>query len=107
MEPEELLHRTIGTIAQSDPIIKLLQQVTLGKMKPGDAGLCAVVDAWLGTYGQAVKTVGLTQSALRRLDPAPRVAVLREAGVLQADQPSVRRLEAAFAQALAQAPVGS
>lgn len=106
MESEELLHRAIGTIAQSDPIIKLLQQVKLGKMKPGDAGLRAVIDAWLGTYGQAVKTVGLTQAALRRLDPAPRVAVLCEAGVLQADQPSVRGLETTFSQALAQAPAG-
>ncbi len=104
MESEELLQRAIGTIGQSDPIVKLLQQVKMGKMKAGDAGLRAVVEAWLGTYEKVLKTEGLTQAALRRIDPAPRVAVLLEAGVLQADQPVVRGLAATFSQALAQAP---
>lgn len=104
MESEELLQRAIGTIGQSDPIVKLLQQVKMGKMKAGDAGLRAVVEAWLGTYENVLKTEGLTQTALRRIDPAPRVAVLLEAGVLQADQPSVRKIERVFSQALAQAP---
>ena len=104
MESEELLQRAIGTIGQSDPIVKLLQQVKMGKMKAGDAGLRAVVEAWLGTYEKVIKTEGLTQAALRRIDPAPRVAVLLEAGVLQVDQPSVRGIEQAFSQALAQAP---
>src|SRR3990167_1981972 len=106
MESEELLQRAIGIIGQSDPIIKLLQQVKMGKMKPEDAGLRAVIEAWLGTYEKVVKTEGLTQAALRRLDPAPRVAMLLDAGVLQADQPSVRGLEGTFSQALAQAPTG-
>lgn len=104
MDSEALLQRAIGTIGQSDPIVKLLQQVKLGRMKAGDAGLRAVVEAWLGTYEQVIKAEGLTQAALRRLDPAPRVAVLLEAGVLQADQPVVRGLAATFSQALAQAP---
>ena len=104
MGSEELLQRAIGTIGQSDPIVKLLQQVKLGKMKAGDAGLRAVVEAWLGTYEKAIKAEGLTQAALRRIDPAPRVAVLIEAGVLQADQPAVSRLAAVFSQTLAQAP---
>jgi len=103
MESEELLQRAMNTIAQSDPIIKLLQQVKMGKMKAGDAGLRAVVDAWLGTYEKVIKTEGLTQAALQRIDPAPRLAVLLEAGVLQADQPSVRGIEQAFSQAFAQA----
>ncbi|MCC6141912.1 MAG: hypothetical protein IT389_14995 [Nitrospira sp.] len=106
MESEERLQRAITTIAQSDPIIKLLQQVRMGKMKAGDAGLRVVVEAWFGTYEKAVKTEGLTQAALRRLDPAPRIAVLLDAGVSQADHPSVQGLERAFSQALSQAPVG-
>jgi hypothetical protein len=105
MDADALLQRAIGTIGQSDPIVKLLQQVKLGRMKAGDAGLRAVVEAWLGTYEKMIKTEGLTQAALRRLDPAPRVAVLLEAGVLQSDQPAVRGLAATFSQALANAPV--
>lgn len=104
MESEELLQRAIGTIGQSDPIVKLLQQVKMGKVKAGDAGLRAVVEAWLGTYEHVLKTEGLTQAALRRIDPAPRLAVLLEAGVLQADQASVRSIKQVFSQALAQAP---
>ena len=106
MESEELLQRAITTIAQSDPIIKLLQQVKMGRMKSGDAGLRAVIEAWLGTYEKVIKTEGLTQAALRRIDPAPRLAVLLEAGVLHGDQPAVRGLEKTFSQALAQAPAG-
>lgn len=106
MDVEELFQRAMNTIAQSDPIIKLLQQVRMGKMKPGDAGLRVVVEAWFGTYEKALKTEGLTQAALRRLDPAPRVAVLLDAGVLQADHPSVQKLERAFSQAFSQAPIG-
>lgn len=106
MESEELLQRAMNTIAQSDPIIKLLQQVRMGKMKAGDAGLRVVIEAWFGTYEKVLSTEGLTQAALRRLDPSPRVAVLLDAGVLQADHPSVQGLERAFSQAISQAPVG-
>ena len=106
MDLEELLQRAMNTIAQSDPIIKLLQQVRMGKMKPGDAGLRVVIEAWFGTYEKVLKTEGLTQAALRRIDPSPRVAVLLEAGVLHVDQPAVRGLEKAFSQAMAQAPAG-
>jgi hypothetical protein len=106
MESEELLQRAIGIIGQSDPIIKLLQQVKLGKMKPEDAGLRAVIESWLGTYEKVIRTEGLTQAALRRIDPAPRVAVLLDAGVLQADHTAVQGLERAFSEAISQASVG-
>lgn len=106
MESEELFQRAMNTVAQSDPIIKLLQQVRMGKMKAGDAGLRVVIEAWFGTYEKVLRTEGLTQAALRRLDPAPRVAVLLDAGVLQADHPSVQGLERAFSQAISRAPVG-
>jgi hypothetical protein len=104
MESEELLQRAIGIIGQSDPIIKLLQQVKMGRMKPEDAGLRVVIEAWLGTYEKVIRTEGLTQAALRRIDPAPRVAVLLEAGVLHGDQPAVRGLETTFSKALEMAP---
>lgn len=105
MDVDLLLQEAIGTIAQSDPIIKLLQQVRMGKMKPEDPGLRAVIEAWLGTYEKVLKTKGLTHAALRRLDPAPRIGLLLDAGVLRADQASVRGLEGTFAQALAHAPI--
>lgn len=104
MDSEAVLQRAIWTISQSDPIIKLLQQVKLGKMKPADVGLRAVVEAWLGTYQKVLATPGLTKAALNRINPSPRVAVLIEAGVLQASQPAVQSLESAFSHAMVQAP---
>ena len=104
MQSEELLQRSITTIAQSDPIIKLLQHVKMGKMKPGDAGLRAVIEAWMGTYEKVLRTEGLSRTALRRIDPAPRVAVLLEAGIVQPDQPSVRGLAETYLTALERAP---
>jgi hypothetical protein len=101
---EQALRQAIATISQSDPIIKLLQQITLGRMKPADAGLRAITESWLGTYRKAVAAPGLTASALRRIDPAPRLAVLVEAGILAKDHQAIASLESAFAQALAQAP---
>src|SRR5215212_5614176 len=63
------LPQAIATICQSDPIIKLLQQVTLGRMKPTDAGLRAVTESWLKTYRQVVETAPLSRRALARIDP--------------------------------------
>ena len=104
MDSEAALQQAIGTISQSDPIVKLLQQVKLGRMKPADVGLRAIVEAWLATYEKVLATPGLTKAALDRINPSPRVAVLIEAGVLKAAQPVVQSLESAFARALAQAP---
>ncbi|MDH4252522.1 MAG: hypothetical protein OEV27_15185, partial [Nitrospira sp.] len=57
---EQAMQYAISSIAQSDPLIKLLQQVRLGRMKPTDAGLRAVTESWLGTYEKALATDGLT-----------------------------------------------
>ncbi len=100
---EQALHRAIATISQSDPIIKLLQQVQLGRMKPTDAGLRAITESWLGTYEKAFAIEGLTRAGLRRLDPAPRVAVLTGLGVLGMDHPAVVSVQSAFARAVVQA----
>lgn len=101
---DQALQRAIAVISQSDPIIKLLQQVHLGKMKSSDAGLRAITESWLDTYQKAITSPGLTRSSLRRIDPAPRMAVLIEASVLAKDHQAVTTLNAAFTQALAQAP---
>ena len=47
---EKILQKAIATISQSDPLTKLLEQVKLGRMKPADAGLRAVIDSWMDTY---------------------------------------------------------
>ena len=100
---EDVLQRAMSAILQADPLIKLLQQVRLGRMKPTDGGLRAVTDSWLGTYEKALAMDGLTRSALRRLDPAPRLAVLIETGVLPDDHRGVVSLKAAHDRAVAHA----
>lgn len=99
------LQRAIATIGQSDPLIKLLQQVSLGRMKPTDAGLRAVTESWLRTYRTVIEGGGLTRQALLRLDPRPRIAVLIDAGVLDPADETGRSLRASFESKLAQAPL--
>jgi hypothetical protein len=104
MEPnEEALRSAIATISQSDPLIKLLQQVRIGRMTPSDAGLRAVTESWLGTYEKVIATAGWTKQELRRIDPMPRVAVLIQAGVLTADHPAVIAVQRTFEEAIARA----
>lgn len=98
---EQALTRAIAAISHSDPLIKLLQQVRLGRMKSTDVGLRAIVESWLGAYEKALTTDGLTRSGLRRLDPIPRMAVLVDAGVLTHEHPGVTSLKSAYARAVA------
>ncbi|MBX3302453.1 MAG: hypothetical protein KF693_09580 [Nitrospira sp.] len=100
---EQALQGAISTISQSDPLIKLLQQVRFGRMKPTDVGLRAVTESWLEIYANALNTEGLTQSDLRRLNPAPRLEVLIEVGVLADDHPGVTALTASYDRVLARA----
>jgi hypothetical protein len=102
---EFLLHRTISTISQSDPLTKLLEQVRLGRMKRADPGLRVIIDSWLSTYRKAVVSPGLTKQALRRLDPSPRLDLLKQEGMLAPDDAEARALIAEFQQALKDAPV--
>jgi hypothetical protein len=104
MPDGQAVQRAIAVISQSDPLIKLLQQVRLGRMKPTDAGLRAVTECWLGTYEKALAIESLTQSDLRRLNPAPRLGVLIEIGVLAGNHPGVGSLTAAYDRAIATAP---
>ena len=97
---DQALQRAIATISQSDPLIKLLDQVKLGRMKPTDAGLRAVTDSWLGTYRNSIEAGGLSRQALRRIDPNPRLAVLIECGVLTGEQPAVAALRTSFERAV-------
>ena len=98
---EQILQRAIAIISQSDPLTKLLEQVKLGRMKPTDAGLRAVIDSWLGTYQKVIESGGLTRQALRRIDPNPRVAILIECGVLTGEQQAVAALRTSFERAAA------
>ena len=98
---EEALRRAIATVSQSDPLIKLLDQVRLGRMKPTDAGLRAVTDSWMGTYQKVIESGGFNSQALRRLDPDPRVAILIECGVLMGEQQAVTDLRTTFERAVA------
>ncbi len=101
---EQALYQAIHTISESDPLIKLLQEVKLGRMKPSDPGLRAITESWIGTYKKVLETAGLDRGALARLDPSPRLAVLIDVGVLPADHPGAASLRAAFEQALSKAP---
>ncbi|MBI4400026.1 MAG: hypothetical protein HY581_00155 [Nitrospirae bacterium] len=101
---EQYLRRTIETLSQSDPIVKLLQEIKLGRMRPTDAGLRAITEAWLGTYRKVFENAPLLdQGVLMRLDPSPRLDVLIAAGVVSADNPVVMALHASFQKALTDA----
>jgi len=96
---DQTLQRAIATIAQSDPLTKLLEQVKLGRMKPTDAGLRAVTESWIGTYQRIIESGGFTRQALRRINPNPRVAILIECGVLTGEQQAVTALRTSFERA--------
>jgi hypothetical protein len=100
---DQALQRAITTISQSDPLPKLLEQVRLGRMKPTDAGLRAVIDSWMDTYRTVIESGGFTRQALRRIDPHPRLAILIECGVLTGEQQTVTALRASFERAVAAA----
>jgi hypothetical protein len=104
-DPQDMvLQRAISTIGQSDPIIKLLQQVSLGRMKPTDAGLRAVTDSWLHTYRTVIEEGGLNRQGLLRIDPRPRIALLLDTGVLDPANETARSLRESFETTLAHAP---
>ena len=100
---DQALQRAIATISQSDPLITLLEQVKLGRMKPTDTGLRAVTDSWMSTYKKIIESGGFTRLALRRIDPHPRVAILIECGVLTGEEQSVTILRTSFERAVAAA----
>ena len=97
------LQQAISRIGQSDPLIKLLQEVRLGRMKPADAGLRAVTESWLRTYQTVIESTSLTRQALLRLDPRPRMSVLVDAGVLEPGNVLGQSLQTSFEDKLAQA----
>lgn len=95
-EHEEQGRRAIGTISQSDPLIKLLQEVRLGRMQATDPGLRAVIESWIGVYTQVLKTQSFHPAVLARLDPVPRLEVLVATGVLSWDHPATKELRELF-----------
>ncbi|HKN86875.1 MAG TPA: hypothetical protein VJV04_08460 [Nitrospiraceae bacterium] len=103
-EQNQLLNQAINRLSESDPIIKLLHEVKLGRMKPTDPGLRAITESWIETYRQVLQDMnGLERSAWPRLDPHPRLEFLIDAGVLPTDHPSVANLKTTFEQMLADA----
>jgi len=100
---EQALQRAISTISQSDPLVKLLNEVRLGRMKPTDAGLRAVTNSWMGTYQKVIESGGFSRQDLRRIDPNPRLAMLIECGVVMDNQQAVTDLRASFLRAVADA----
>ncbi|HYM37813.1 MAG TPA: hypothetical protein VES96_05395 [Nitrospiraceae bacterium] len=97
---EQAVRQAINILSQSDPLIKLIQEVKLGRMKPTDAGLRAITEAWLNTYKKVLGTPGLDRTALLRLDPSPRLGVLIDAGIVPADHAAVTSLRAVFEKSL-------
>ena len=103
-DKNQLLDQAIDRLSASDPIIKLLQKVKLGRMKPTDVGLRAITESWIETYRQVLQSVKeLDGFALPRLDPRPRLEFLIAAGVLSTDHPGVVNLNTSFTQMLADA----
>ena len=99
----QALQCAIATISQSDPLIKLLEQVKLGRMKPTDAGLRTLTNLWIGTYQKIIESGGFARQALRRIDPHPRLAILIECGVLTGEQQAVTTLRMSFERSVAAA----
>ena len=97
-ELEDQARRAIGTLMQSDPLIKLLQEVRIGRMKASDLGLRAVTESWIGVYTQVLKSQPFHPSVLARLNPVPRLEVLVETGVLSWDHAGTRDLRELFRQ---------
>ena len=89
---EEQARRAIGTLQQSDPLIKLLQEVRLGRMKATDPGLRAVTESWVGVYSQVLTAQPFPPTVLARLDPLPRLEVLVGIGILSWDHPATKEL---------------
>lgn len=101
---DQILQRALQTLSRTDPLVKLVPQVRLGKMQSSDRGLQAVTESWLATYRHVLESSrDLDRMTLRRLDPAPRVAVLVEAGVIGPDHPAATALAATFVRVLAEA----
>ena len=101
---DKALSEAIATISKADPIIKLLQQVEQGRIKPTDAGLRAITESWLATYLKVIETAPMRRSAMMRLDPRPRIDLLIEAGVLDPGNEAGRFLRTGFEKRLAQTP---
>jgi hypothetical protein len=98
------LQQAITAISQSDPLIKLLQEVRLGRMPPKAPGLLAITETWLAAYRRVLESgKNFDRRALLRLHPGPRLDVLIQAGIVEADHPALKHLLTTFEQALARA----
>ena len=72
-------------------------------MQANDPGLRAITESWLSAYRKAIDSPGLTRQSLLRIDPAPRLTVLIEQGMLPSNHEGATKLLADFTQALSRA----
>src|SRR5262245_55731469 len=93
---EQVLQRAILTISQSDPLIKLLDQVKLEQMKPTDAELRAVTDSWISIYQKVIESGRFNTQTLRHIDPNPRLAMLIEYKMVRGNQRAITDLQLSF-----------
>lgn len=94
-QPEDQMRRAIGTVLQSDPLIKLLQEVRLGRMKATDPGLRAVTESWMAVYSQVLQAQPVPAgSYLAWIRPS--AAGVSRCGVLSWDDPGTASLRDLF-----------
>lgn len=102
-DEDEAISRAISTIAQADPLIKLLQEVKLGRSQATSPAVRAITESWLGTYQKVIESAPLSRRVLLRLDPRPRIDVLIQAGMLDPSNEVGLSLRTGFERRLAQA----
>lgn len=102
-DEDEAMSRAISTLAQTDPLIKLLQQVKLGRSQPTSPAIRTLIESWLETYRKVIESTALSHRFLLRLDPRPRLDVLIEARMLDPSNEVGLSLRTSFERRLAQA----
>jgi hypothetical protein len=102
-DEDEAISLAISTVAQTDPLIKLLQQVKLGRSQATSPAVRAITESWLETYRKVIESSPLSRRFLLRLDPRPRIDVLIEAGMLDPSNEVGLSLRTSFERRLAQA----
>jgi hypothetical protein len=99
---QDFLNRALPLLQRSDPIPKLLPQVRFGRMPRDSPALQAIISSWLEAFVTVLKDGEsvLDVNGVLRLDPNPRLVVLREAGLLADDDPHMQAARSAYAAAL-------
>ena len=99
---QDFLNRALPLLQRSDPIPKLLPQVRLGRMPRDSPALQAIIASWLEAFVTVLKDGErvLDLNGVLRLDPNPRLVVLLEAGLLDADDAHMQAARSAYTATL-------